>query len=142
MSPAAGSTRPIMCFSKVLLPQPLAPMITKMSPVGTLKLTWRCTTKPSKAMVRPSTVILDSAISDTHEIRHNGEDRIDHDDEDDGGDHSRRSRHTDRFGAATGLHAPQRAGIGNQHSEHHALAEADPEIDHPDGGLGLEDIGR
>src|SRR4051794_16719236 len=130
-----------MCFSRVLFPQPLAPMMTKMSPVGTLKLTSRCTTKPLKAMVRPSTVILGAAISDTEKIGHDGEDSIDHDDEHDRGAHGRGRRQSYRLRAAAGLHATKRPGIGHKHAEHHALAEADPEMDHGNAVLGLHDIG-
>src|SRR5919107_366355 len=140
MSPAAGSTSPIMCFSRVLLPQPLAPMMTKMSPDGTWKLTSRCTTKPLKAMVRPSTVILGSAISDAQNIGHDGEDRVDNDDEHDRGDHGRSRRHPDRLRAPARLHAAKRPGISHEHAEDRALAEADPEIDHPDAALGLDDV--
>ncbi|MEJ2370497.1 MAG: hypothetical protein P8Y07_06585 [Gemmatimonadales bacterium] len=42
--PRAGSRSPIIERRSVLLPQPLAPMITNTRPRGTSKLTSRCTT--------------------------------------------------------------------------------------------------
>jgi hypothetical protein len=44
MSPRAGRSSPIMCLSRVLLPQPLAPITMKTLPRRTEKLTSRWTT--------------------------------------------------------------------------------------------------
>ena len=53
--PSDGRSSPIRCFSSVLLPEPLPPMITKISPCSTSKVRSRITTNDPKASVRSST---------------------------------------------------------------------------------------
>ena len=53
--PAAGTCRPIMLRSSVLLPQPLPPMITSTSPGRTSKPRSCCTTLSPNAIVNPLT---------------------------------------------------------------------------------------
>src|SRR5258708_434445 len=55
--PLAGGLRPSRWLSSVLLPEPLPPMMTKMSPRLMVKLRSRCSTKSPYAMVRPRTWI-------------------------------------------------------------------------------------
>ena len=57
ISPFAGSFRPMKCRSKVLLPQPLPPMMTNTSPWRIMKLRSRMITKLPYAIVRLRTVM-------------------------------------------------------------------------------------
>ena len=53
--PAAGCSRPTRWRSSVLLPQPLAPMMTSTSPGSTSKSNPCCTRRPPASMARPRT---------------------------------------------------------------------------------------
>ena len=61
MRPSAGGYRPIMCFSRVDLPQPEPPRMTKTSPRRTSKATCSKIVRPSKRAARSSTRITVSA---------------------------------------------------------------------------------
>ena len=60
--PQEGRNRPTIAFSTVLLPQPLPPMIAKIEPRRTEKLSSRWMTRPPNATVRFLTSIGCSAL--------------------------------------------------------------------------------
>src|SRR5471032_243973 len=58
ISPASGSSKPMICLSKTLLPLPLGPMMTKISPGLTSKSRPLSTSWPLKLRRRPWTFTL------------------------------------------------------------------------------------
>ena len=65
MRPAAGVCSPIMWRSSVLLPQPLPPMIARISPRRTAKSRPCWMTRPPCAIVRPSTRMMSASVAIT-----------------------------------------------------------------------------
>src|SRR3989441_2422377 len=121
-----------MCRSSVLLPDPLGPMITKMSPGSTAKLRSRWMTRSPYIMSRSRTsmrgraavamaevaVMPASQVEQVEEDRHH---RIRDDDEHDPGDDRRRRGGAHRRRGAPGLHAAQTARHRHEHAEHRRL---------------------
>src|SRR5258705_8572803 len=54
MRPLVGRRTPVTQLKKVLLPAPLGPMMARISPRGTVRLTLPTAVRPPKRMVRPS----------------------------------------------------------------------------------------
>jgi hypothetical protein len=54
MRPPVGRSTPVTQLKKVLLPAPLGPMIARISPRGTVRLTLSTAVSPPKRMVSPS----------------------------------------------------------------------------------------
>src|SRR5689334_881757 len=116
--------RPTRCFKSVLLPQPLPPMMMKMSPRRIVKLRLRCMTKSPYAMSRFRTVMCASgrvaasltggSRSESEGIGQHGEDAVRHDDEDDAGHHGGGGGKPDGGRAAPALDAAHAAGKRNQ----------------------------
>src|SRR4051812_16753335 len=100
--------------SSVLLPHPLAPIITNMSPRCTAKLRFRCTTWSPNASVTPSTEISVSfaGIGDlqTQHVEQHGEQCIGHDYRQNAGDDCRRRGSPYRRGTPARLNTAQAAG--------------------------------
>src|SRR5262245_11301391 len=129
MAPAAGSFKPIRCRSKVLLPQPLAPMMTKTSPWRTVNVRSRIRTKLPYAIVTSRTVMCacgsDSGppVSDAEDIEDDGEDAAGADDEDDARDDGTGRGIADCRRAVAALHAAETAGDGDQHAVHRGFED-------------------
>ena len=54
IDPEVGRRTPVRQLKKVLLPAPLGPMMARISPRATAKLTWSSAVSPPKRMVRSS----------------------------------------------------------------------------------------
>src|SRR5512138_1468272 len=134
MFPAAGCCRPMRCRSSVLLPLPLPPMMTKMSPSSTVKLRSLITTSLPYAIVRSRTVILgrrpagSTRGSDPEDIctisDHGGR----HDDADDPGDHGGGGGLPHGRGAPSARDAAHAAGQGHDDAEHGAHEEPEEQV--------------
>src|SRR5512132_4490193 len=120
-----------MWRSSVLLPQPLPPMMMKMSPRATVKLRSRCRTKEPKAIVRSSTTIGGAVsamsvpmppASDAEDVGEHGEQTVGDDDPHDRGDHRGRGGRAHGRRAAAALDTAQTAGHSDDDPEDHALA--------------------
>src|SRR5262249_27414479 len=145
-SPRAGAMRPTRCFKSVLLPQPLPPMMMKMSPRRMVKLRSCWMTKLPYAMSRSRTVMWASAVSgmtrrlDAEHVGEHGEDAVGDDDEDDPGNSRRGRGKPDRRRAAPALNAAEAAGNGHEDAEHRALRNADREVGEVDAVHRLVDV--
>src|SRR5436190_14049409 len=138
-SPRAGAISPTKCFKSVLLPQPLPPMMMKISPRRIVKLRSRCMTKSPYAMSRFRTVMCASGLfapslicrcwSDSEGIGQDGEDAVRHNDEHDAGHHRGGCGETDGGRATAALDAAHATGKCDQNAEHRALADADGKVD-------------
>src|SRR5262249_60669811 len=131
---------PIKCRNSVLFPQPLPPMMMKMSPRCTVKLRSCISTKLPNAMVRsrtvmraslppaapwalvalatpPSALVVVSPIarrSDSQHVEHRCEDAAGGDDQDEAADHCRGRRIADRRCAAGRVQAAEATGERDQ----------------------------
>src|SRR5262245_23129150 len=106
--PLAGASSPIMCLSRVLLPDPLPPMIAKMLRRPTRNEISRCTTWSPNAIVRSSTAMQDGGatfapMSDTEHMGADRKDRVDQDDPKNTDHDGARCRAPDIGGAAARL---------------------------------------
>src|SRR3989441_7307695 len=133
-----------MCRSSVLLPDPLGPMITKISPGSTAKLRSRWMTRSPYIMSRSRTsmrgripvatsavaVMSASKMEQVEEDRHH---RIRDDDEHDPGDDRRRRGRAHRRRGAPGLHSTETARDRHEHAEHRRLDESCREVVQRDG---------
>src|SRR5215813_5265301 len=119
------------CRNSVLLPEPLPPMMTKISAGLTTKLTLRWIRKPPYAMSRLATSMrgrvlaaelgADGAIivaSQPEHVEDDAQEAIGDDDQHDRGDHGGGRGQSHRRGTSTGLHPAQASGHGNQDPEH------------------------
>src|SRR5262245_16430568 len=131
-----------MWFRRVLFPQPLPPMMTKIWPRSTVKVRSRWMTKLPYAMVRSWTVMRGTGAGglDVEGIEDDREEAVEDDEEDDGGDHRGGGGEPDRGRAPPGLHAAEAAGEGHHHPEHHALADPDGEVGDIDRGPRLLEV--
>src|ERR1043166_8394543 len=113
MSPSSGASRPMMCLSRTLLPLPLGPMTTNISPRSTSKLIPLSTGVPSKLRRRPRTLTrtpfwvgAGARIGSSVEIhKETGHEIIQDKDQDDGINPRLGDRAADAPGAADGLKA-------------------------------------
>src|SRR6266436_6720137 len=124
-----------MCRRSVLLPDPLGPMITKMSSGSTAKLRSRWMTRSPYIMSRSRTSMRDlipvatstMAIvpaSQMEEVEEDGHHRVRDDDEHDPGDRRR---------GTPGLHSARTARDRHEHAEHRGLDESRREVVQRDG---------
>src|SRR5882757_3546453 len=128
MRPAVGLSRPIMWRSRVLLPQPLPPMMVKISPRRTSNEILAWIRRRSNDMRRPSTWHITSIAGlDPEGIGAHREDGVDHDHADDAGDHRRRGGFTHRRRIASRAQAVIAAGHRHQRTEYETLRDADGE---------------
>src|SRR5882672_201602 len=135
-----------MCFSSVLLPEPLPPMIAKMLRRRTRNETSRCTTWSPNAIVRFSTamhggVAAASVISDAEHMGADRENRVDQDDAENADHDGARCGAPDIRRAAARLQADVTADDRNQRAETEALEPADDELVRADREACLLDIG-
>src|SRR5437016_2469702 len=133
-----------MCRRSVLLPDPLGPMITKMSSGSTAKLRSRWMTRSPYIMSRSRTSMRDlipvatSTVaivpaSQMEEVEEDGHHRVRDDDEHDPGDHRRRRGGAHRRRGSPGLHSAQAARDRHEHAEHRGLDESRREVVQRDG---------
>src|SRR5688572_28832185 len=149
--PLISGCNPTMWRSSVLLPQPDPPMMKKISPWATVKLTsfrttlpsypaWTCSTSiAGVTRIAPVPFTFESNAGGTlaplgerfsfitvcpspaQHVEHDRENRVRHDDEQNRGDHRRRGGATDPGGASLRLQPAQATRETNQHAERHGL---------------------
>src|SRR5215472_8543701 len=119
-----------MWLSRVLLPHPLPPMITKISPRSIVKERSCWMTKLPYAIVRSATAIRGSGVVglEVEDIQDHGKNAVDDDDEDDRRDHRGRRREPNRGGAPARLHASEAADERDEDAEHAALDHTDEKV--------------
>src|SRR5438128_12429809 len=130
--------------TSVLLPDPLGPMTTKMSPGSTVKLRSRWMTRSPYVRSRPWTsmrgrtaVAISEAefmsASQMEQVEEDRHHRIRDDDEHDPGDDRRRRGRAHRRRGAPGLHSTETARDRHEHAEHRRLDESCREVVQRDG---------
>src|SRR5215813_11929065 len=143
------------CRNSVLLPEPLPPMMTKISAGLTTKLTFFWITKPPYAMSRLATSMRGRAVwaelwaggaiiaaSLPEYVEDDTQQAVGDDDEHDRGDHRRGRGQSHRRGAPTGLHPAKASRHGDQDPEHRRTDESHAEVARRDHVNDPDDVRR
>src|SRR5690606_39080350 len=145
ISPAAGSYSPIMCLSNVLLPQPLPPMMTKISPrlIAKLRSRWitrsLCCNVTSRTSICTSDDAVAAAGSDAEFVIEDIQRRVGDNEIDNGVDHCASGGLADGGGTTPALQPGLAPGGADEQSENNTLDEAGGDIAGRDGRARLID---
>src|SRR4030042_5796402 len=115
ISPESGLRRPIRCLMRTLLPEPLWPMTTIVSPFSMVRLTPRKTSFGPKDLWRSMMRIMSAAFERGRQQL--ADEKIEDQDRDAGDDDRARRRPADPLCAALGLHALPAADDGEDAAE-------------------------
>src|SRR5882672_5385305 len=137
ISPRIGSSRPIMCRSKVVFPLPLPPRIAKISPRSTWKSMFSSSTTPSNPSATPDTL---RCGSDVPGIEHHGERRVDDDQREEHRHHRGGGGAADALGSATRREPELATDQRDRHAERERLDEPRRDVPERESQLRLGEI--
>src|ERR1700722_7867522 len=131
------------CLSNVLLPQPLSPMITKISPWRTSKFSPRRTVFLLYPQSRlRTTIALVSFALISLRMRTCPKNRIHHDDEEDASDHGSRGGIADPVRAPLGPQASGATDAGHSGGKDQAFQQAHSQVRQSDRLPSLQQVSR
>src|SRR5712692_8484451 len=133
--PASGCMRPAMSRSSTVLPEPLPPMTTSVSPFWSSSDTPLSTGADSNPFSTPMTSMIPLTRSPEHDQQELGEEEVRHDHAHGDVDHGGRRRAPEPLGAALGGQPVIAADQRHHDPEERALDDPGEEIagDHPIG---------